>query len=182
MPPSTSRAAGTVGARPVRLVAAVMPPATVGPSVSTRTGRSTIMCAARVCRALRLQWLTHCLDSLMPLPAPAKPAQQGPLAPALQAHRAHWTLLCPADLRIQCPAYGHHALPTSWSHRGPPDTWSRCVESLLLLLLSKRKHRSNETASVQPQLPDKVCQDLSASLCKHPQKPLQSCRQRHQQA
>lgn len=34
------------------------------------------------------------------------------------------------------------------------------VESLLLLLLSKRKHRFNKTASVQPQLPDKVCQDL----------------------
>lgn len=56
------------------------------------------------------------------------------------------------------------------------------MESLLLLLLSKRKHRSNNTAPVQPQLPDKVCQDLPASLCKHPQKPLRSCRQQHQRA
>lgn len=51
------------------------------------------------------------------------------------------------------------------------------VESLLLLLLSKRKHRSNDTASVQPQLPDKVLPGPpTASLHKHPQKPLQSCR------
>lgn len=34
------------------------------------------------------------------------------------------------------------------------------VELLLLLLLSKIKHRSNRTAPMQPQLPDKVRQDL----------------------
>lgn len=34
------------------------------------------------------------------------------------------------------------------------------VESLLLLLLSKIKYRSNRTAPMQPQLPDKVRQDL----------------------
>lgn len=124
LPSSTSRAAGIAGARPARPAAAVMQPATVGPSVSTRTGRSTIMYAARVCRAPQQQWLTHCPDSLMPLPAPAKPAQQGPLAPALQAHQAHWTLPCPADLQIGRPAHGRHALPTSWPHLGPPDAWS----------------------------------------------------------
>lgn len=82
------------------------------------------MYAARVCRAPQLQWLTHCPDSLMLPLAPAKPAQQGPLAPALRAHQAHWTLPCPADLQIRRPAHGRHALPTSWPHLGPPDAWS----------------------------------------------------------
>lgn len=57
------------------------------------------------------------------------------------------------------------------------------VESLLLLLLSKRKHRSNETASVQPQLPDEVLLGPpTASLHKHPQIPLRSCRQWHRRS
>lgn len=125
LPSSTSRAAGTAGARPVRLAVAVTPHATAGPSVSTRTGRNTTMCVARVCRALQLRWLTHYLDSLTPLPAPAKPAQQDPLVPALRAHQSHWTLLCPADLQICHSAPGRPALPTQpRPHRGPPVAWS----------------------------------------------------------
>lgn len=115
------------------------------------------MCVARVCRVPQLQWLTHCLDSLTPLPAPAKPAQQDPLVPALRAHQAHWTLLCPADLQIRHPSHGRHALPTSRPHRGPPVAWSRpCGATAATASLQKKTQiQQNHTHRV----PDKVCWD-----------------------
>lgn len=83
-PPSIppSRAAGTVGARQARHAAGATRRATAAPSASTRTGRSTTMCAGRHCRhsskARRLappapQALPAAVLAALPIPPPPLP-------------------------------------------------------------------------------------------------------------
>lgn len=135
------------------------------------------MCVARVCRAPQLQWLTHYLDNLTPLPAPAKPARQDPLVPALQAHQAHWTLLCPADLPdlllspwTTCPANPPAPpWPTSCLELA---MWSHCCYCF-------SPKENTDPTKLHPggrSYRTRSARTSTASLCKHPQKPRRSCR------
>lgn len=177
LPPSPqSRAAGTVGARPARHAAAAMQHATAAPSASTRTGRSTTTCAARVCRAPRPWWLTRCLDSPMPLPAwapacprappaPVKLAPRGLLAPALLAH---W-MPHPADpSQTRCSAHGH--APTDPARPQPPDTApgpgspTIGVTAATASLQKKTQNQQKLHSTQLPQLPEDLTQQpLQAS-------------------
>lgn len=94
-PHCLTRAAGTVGGRPARRVAAATQLATAAPSANTKTGRSTITSVVKACRG--------CREAAVSLWAPPPPP------PPPQHHPARLPLTRRALLQDRCPWWGRVA-------------------------------------------------------------------------
>ena len=118
-PHCPSRAAGTVGARPARRVAAVTPRATAAPSASTRTGRSTTTCVARACRASREAALSRWAPPPPPPPQPT-PERPPPTVRAPPRAPSLWWVRAPCRPSPSAPKRAAPAAPRDPRPPRPP--------------------------------------------------------------